>query len=132
MDQNNSSKSVISLRLEANRLAVISKIIVLILLGGVFGYVISKEAAMDLEQAEAISIEKCSKELCLEEVLAYKESLSDDSNKLAVKPAYAIPLMTVSVSILFGSYELLALIIRLVIKKIITGFSNHSYFIRRS
>ncbi|MEQ8542044.1 MAG: hypothetical protein RIB93_31880 [Coleofasciculus sp. D1-CHI-01] len=126
MDQNNSSESVISLKFETTRLAVISKIIVLILWGGVFGYVFSKEAVRDLEQAEAISIEKCSKEICIEEVLAYKESLSDNSNKLAVKPAYAIPLMTVSFSILFGSYELLALIIRLVLKKIITGFSNHS------
>jgi len=126
MDQNNYSDSVINLKFEATRLAVISKIIVLIVLGGVFGYFMSKEAARDLEQAEAISIEKCSQEICIEEVLAYKESFSGNSNKLAVKPAYAIPLMTVSVSILFGSYELLALIIRLVIKKMITGFSNHS------
>ncbi|GEM_PF-2955403 len=126
MDQNNSSEIILSLKFETTRLAVISKIIVLILLGGIFGYFMSKEAVRDLEQAEAISIEKCSKEICIEEVLAYKESLSDNSNKLAVKPAYAIPLMTVTFSIIFGSYELLSLIIRLVMKKIITGFSNHS------
>ena len=126
MAQNNSSDSVISLKFETTRLAVTSKIILLILLGSVFGYFMSKEAVRDLEQAEAISLDKCSQEICIEEVLAYKESLSDNSNKLAVKPAYAIPLMTVSVSILFGSYELLALIIRLVLKKIITGFSNPS------
>ncbi|EDX76449.1 hypothetical protein MC7420_4705 [Coleofasciculus chthonoplastes PCC 7420] len=126
MDQNNASEIIISLKFETTRLAVISKIIALIVLGGVFGYILSKEAVRDLEQAETISLEKCSKEICIEEVLAYKESLSNDSNKQASKPAYTIPLMTVSASILFGGYELLALIIRLVIKKIITGFSNHS------
>ncbi|MEM6434781.1 MAG: hypothetical protein AAF773_13160, partial [Cyanobacteria bacterium P01_D01_bin.115] len=47
--------------------AIIAKIIVIVLLGGVAGYFMAKDAARQLEKANEISLGTCSEEICLEE-----------------------------------------------------------------
>ncbi|MGB3693101.1 MAG: hypothetical protein WA865_02975 [Spirulinaceae cyanobacterium] len=118
MEQDDGSGRGTTLKLEqTTSSAVISKIILLILLGCAAGYFMSQDVASRLKRSEAISLEKCSQEACLDEVIEYKNIL--DSDQEFTNPVFAIPVMSLSLLILFGTYGLLALLIGLVVRKII-------------
>ncbi|NJO10889.1 MAG: hypothetical protein HC873_15980 [Leptolyngbyaceae cyanobacterium SL_1_1] len=118
MEKNNSSERGITLSFgQTTSNAVISKVILLVLLGGVIGHFQSKNALRQLEKADKISIEKCSEEVCINEVSEYKDLLASDTDY--ANPVFAIPAMAIGLLIVFGLYELVAILIGLMVKKII-------------
>lgn len=119
MEQNIDPKQEITLKLgHTVAKAVISKVILLLVFGSLVGYFMSKDAVRKIEKADKISIEVCSQEVCIDEVLMYKKMLSAYSEEHA-NLTFAIPMGTLSMLIMFGFYELLAILIGLVVRKII-------------
>lgn len=118
MEQKNDSGMEINFKLsQKTSHTIIFKIVLLLLIGGVWGYFESKDAIKKLEIHERISVEKCSKQACIDEVLAYKEIV--ESGTYFANPSFAILSMTIGMAILFGAYELLAMLIGFAVKKII-------------
>ncbi|NJN73773.1 MAG: hypothetical protein HC799_13665 [Limnothrix sp. RL_2_0] len=118
MSENHPAKLDLTLKLgHKTKTAIISKTIVLAALSIVCGIFFSKEAETNVQKVAAISLEQCAQEACIEEVSAYKSLLSAEQGSTNI--AVNIPVMFLAVSILFGFYELLAMLMGLVVRKIV-------------
>ena len=104
---------------KTTKINILSKAVVIIIVGVSFGHFYARSMSGKVEKSNSISVEKCAREACLDEVLEYKKILSSDSDIPYDNPLVPALVFTISVLFMAGTYELFALLISFMLKKVL-------------